>query len=112
MSVRFQFDLKRLLVVVTVSAIIAGLFACLQLEIALLTLATIDLIASVLFELYAKSRLSLLLLVSAILIQATLYYTDWGHSRPIPDFRVAWSFLIATFVAHAAVAFVWLIDAA
>lgn len=107
MGSQFQFDLKRLWVVVTIAALIAGLFACLHLQIALLTLAVTDLATSIVFEIYRpKSHLGLLLLVSAVLVLATIYVTDSGSA--LPETRIAWTPLIAACFAHVATAFVWL----
>jgi len=105
-----QFSLGRMLQLVFVVAVISALFGHLAWPLALLALSGLNGIASVWFWLTKRSRLGKMAALTAILILATLFFTDWGFSSPHPVVRVAWPLLVAACIAELVTIVMWLVS--
>jgi hypothetical protein len=105
-----QFSIGRLLKLVVVVAVISWLFAYLAWPLVLKTLCELNGLASVWFLVTGRRRLARMAIVAAILMLATLLWTDWGLSPLDPVVHVAWSFLVAASVAEVTTIVLWLVS--
>lgn len=80
-----QFSLSRMLQLAVVVAVISALFGHLPWPLALLALCGLNVLASVWFWLTKRSWLGNTAGVTAVLIFAALFFTDWGSHRRTPE---------------------------
>ena len=104
------FSLRRLMYLVFVAAVAAALFVKLGWPNALLIVAVANAIAAVRFWATRRSQLSRMAAASAVLIMATLFFTDWGLSSLHPVVRVAWGWLVCACILQVMAIVLWLVS--
>ena len=109
-TMNMQFSIGRLLKLVVVVAVISWLFVYLERPVALATLCELNELASVWLLATGRRRLAGMAIVTAILMCATLFATDWRLSFERPFIHVAWSFLVAASVAELLTIVLWLVS--
>jgi hypothetical protein len=98
-----------LLQIVIVFSTLGGLFIALKWPLALLALVGLNAIVGIGFRINRNRLNGNLACATAVLIFATLYFTDWGLSMPHPVVRVAWPYLIAACVSELALIVCWIV---
>ncbi|WP_145063407.1 hypothetical protein [Adhaeretor mobilis] len=105
-----QFSLARLLVLTTVVAVVAFMFATIPWPPGVAFLAFVDMLVMVVARSKNKRRLRIASAVTVCLIVATLFFTDWGVSSPKPVIRIAWPPAIGAIIAQLATLGLWLME--
>ena len=90
-------------------AVVAGMFAYMVWPIALLVLSAINAAAAVGLAFTARRHIAGWSFATCALILATLYYTDWGVSRPNGTIQIAWPILVAACIAQVITVSTWLL---
>jgi hypothetical protein len=101
---------RRLMLLMLVLAVIGSLFAALVWPRALLALAGLNAVASVVFLLGRRMLTATLSAATCGLILATLFLTDWGLSSLHPVIRIAWPYLIGASIAEVATISSWMVS--
>jgi len=105
-----RFSLVKMLQLVAAASIVASLFAAFPLMIALLGLCVINALAACYFWFANWRSLCLISCTTSALIFATVFFTDWGVSRPNGQISVAWPFLIVACIAQVDAMAMWLLN--
>jgi len=101
---------RSLLPVAASIAVTCTLFAILRWPLALLGLAGLNTIACFGFLVRGKQLVAILAGATALLLIATLFFTDWGLSSLKPTIRIAWWYLIAACVSEVVLLAYWILD--
>ncbi len=102
-----QFSLARLLQLVVLASVIGSLFALFPWPVALLVVCEINAMVAIYSWFKGRTALCYITLTTSGLILATLFFTDWGVSRPNGKISVAWPVLIVACVAQVDAVAVW-----
>jgi hypothetical protein len=106
---RARFSLSRMLAATAMVAFIAALFHWLPAPFAGLTLCLGNLVSAAWFHHVKRREVANLAILTAALILATLYYTEWGLSSPSGRIIVAWPFFGAAALAQVGMLTTWLL---
>jgi hypothetical protein len=105
-----QFSLARLLQLFVFASVVASLFALFPWPVALLVVCGINAMVAIYSWFKGRAALCYITLTTSGLILATLFFADWGVSRPNGNISVAWPVLIAACVAQVGAVAVWLLS--